>query len=114
MKGQEKMKMRKHTKAAPSPMDKLKRSAAYKLATPTEKLDLLLTLKTFDQLLADGDILDVKGAADKSGYSPKHVHRLCREDRIDHLRRGLVPEEVQFYFLDEQLKGLFSYHKARA
>lgn len=106
---------RKHTtKAALSPIERVKRSLRYKSAMPTEKLEMLLDHKPFEQLLADGDVLDVKGAAAKSGYTAKHVHRLCRENRIDHLSRGVTADEVQFYFLPEQLKGLFRYHQARA
>lgn len=79
-------------------------------------LEEMLEVKTFEQLLKDGDIYDVQGAADKSGYHAKHIHRLCREDRIDHFTRGLPanPDEVQFFFFAWQLKGLFQYKKARA
>lgn len=105
---------RKHTAANTNPIEKLKRSLRYKSALPTEKLEMLLEIKPFEKLLEDGDVLDVKGAAAKSGYTAKHVHRLCRETRIDHLSRGVTPTEVQFYFLPEQLKGLFHYHQARA
>lgn len=81
-----------------------------------DTLEEMLQVKTFEQLLADGDVLDVKGAAAKTGYDIKHVQRLCREDRIDHVTRGMpsAPEEVQFFFLAWQLKGLFQYKKARA
>lgn len=79
-------------------------------------LDEMLMVKTFEQLRKDGDVLDVKGAADKTGYDPKHLQRLCREKMIDHVTRGMPirPKEVQFFFLAWQLKGLFQYKKATA
>jgi len=77
-------------------------------------LEEMLRVKTFEQLLKDGDIYDVRGAADKTGYAPKHVQRLCREERIAHITRGLTENEVQFYFFAWQLKSLFNYKKARA
>lgn len=94
---------RKHTKAP--------NKTGFKKGTTLEEM---LRVKTFAQLLKDGDILDVHGASDQSGYTAKHVHRLCREDRIPHIRRGLTPEEVQFYFYSWQMKDLFTYRKARA
>ncbi len=77
-------------------------------------LDEMLHVKSFEQLLKDGDVLDVRGAAAKTGYTVKHIHRLCRENRIGHVRRGLTSDESQFYFLAWQLKQLFTYQKARA
>lgn len=77
-------------------------------------LDEMLQVKDFEQLLKDGDVYDVKGAAAKSGYDVKHVQRLCRDKRIDHVTRGVTADEVQFFFLAWQLKGLFQYRKARA
>lgn len=86
---------------------------AFKSGTTLEDM---LKVKTFEQLLADGDVLDVQGAARQVGYAPKHIHRLCREHRIDHITRGLPsnPAEVHFFFLAWQLRGLFIYKKARA
>ncbi len=81
---------------------------------PTEKLEAMLKHKTFEQLLAANDILDVQGASQRSGYTPQHVRRLCRENRLDHIRRGLVEEEVHFFFLPEQVKNLFTTRRARA
>lgn len=74
-------------------------------------LEEMLQVKTFDELLKDGDVFNVQGAADKSGYVPKHIHRLCREERIPHITRGVDDKEVQFFFLAWQLKGLFQYKK---
>lgn len=90
------------------------RSNAYKALTPTQKLDVMLAHKSFEQLLKDGDLFDVQGASQRSGYTPQHVRRLCRENRLDHLERGLNDAEVHFYFLPEQLKALFTYKKAKA
>ena len=79
-------------------------------------LDEMLMVKSFDELIKDGDVFDVRGAAAQTGYDPKHVQRLCREKRLDHVTRGLPsnPEEVQFFFLAWQLKGIFTYKRARA
>jgi hypothetical protein len=99
------------TKSAPPQLaafQTLIKSRAYAALTPTQKLDAMLAYKSFEQLLNDGDILDVKGASQRSGYTPQHVRRLCREDRLDHIRRGLVEEEVHFYFLPSQIASLFS------
>lgn len=90
------------------------KSRAYAALTPTQKLDAMLAYKPFEQLLKDGDILDVQGASQRSGYTPQHVRRLCREERLACIPRGLNPEEVQFFFLPEQIKGLFSNRRARA
>lgn len=107
------------TKAAPlsaqaAAFQALLKSRAYAALNPTQKLDAMLAYKTFEQLLKDGDILDVQGASQRSGYTPQHVRRLCREDRLGHIRRGLVEEEVHFYFIPDQIKGLFTTRRARA
>lgn len=81
-----------------------------KLETP---LETMLRSKTFEQLLIDGDIFDVKGASDRSGYTMQHIRRLCREGRLAHINRGLNDEEVQFFFLPEHLTGLFKFQKAQ-
>lgn len=81
-------------------------------------LEEMLSVKSFEELLKDGDIYDIQGASAKSGYTAKHLHRLCREDRIPHIKRGVdlegKPTEVQYFFFAWQMKGLFSYKKARA
>ena len=97
-----------------NPFERMRRSFLYKNAKPTEKLVLLLQFKPFEQLLKDGDLFDVQGASQRSGYTPQHVRRLCREERLDHLTRGLNDAEVHFYFLPEQLEALFTYKKAKA
>lgn len=74
----------------------------------------MLQVKTFGQLLKDGDVFDVQGASDRSGYTPQHIRRLCREKRVDHIDRGPTPDEVVFFFTLEQLNGLFRYQKAKA
>lgn len=94
--------------------DRLLRSFAYKAMEPNKKLVAMLQYKTFDQLLKDGDVFDVQGASDRSGYTPQHIRRLCREKRIAHIDRGPTPEEVVFFFLPEQLTALFRYQKAKA
>jgi hypothetical protein len=100
--------------AANSSFDRLLRSSAYKSLDPHKKLDAMLEHKSFTQLLTDGDIFDVQGASDRSGYTPQHIRRLCREKRIAHIDRGPTPEEVVFFFLPEQLTALFRYQKAKA
>ena len=105
------------TSKAAAPMslfERTTRSSAYKALKPTQKLDVMLAHKPFEQLLKDGDLFDVQGASQRSGYTPQHVRRLCREERLDHLTRGLNNEEVHFYFLPEQLAALFTYKKAKA
>lgn len=99
-----------------TPFDTLLKSAAYKALTPTQKLDAMRVHKSFAELLNDGNIFDVQGASQRSGYTPQHVRRLCREERLGAITRGLpgAPEEVQFFFLPEQLDDLFSYRKAKA
>lgn len=84
--------------------------SGFKMGTGLEEM---LRVKTFDELIKDGDVFDVNGAAAQTGYSPKHIHRLCRERRIGHVCRGLVEKEVQLYFLAWQLRGIFRYKKAR-
>ena len=100
--------------AKQNPFQRLLRSFLYKTSTPDEKLDLMLKFKSFKELLADGNLFDVQGAAARSGYDPQHVRRLCRAGSLDHLTRGLTEAEVQFYFLPEQLRALFTYKKAKA
>ena len=77
-------------------------------------LSEMLQVKTFDQLLKDGDIFDVQGASDRSGYTPQHIRRLCRERRIAHIDRGPTANEVVFFFTAAQLTALFRYQKAKA
>jgi hypothetical protein len=104
------------TTAAPanSPFDRLIRSTAYKAMKPDEKLSAMLKHKTFEQLLKDGDLYDANGAAQRSGYTPQHIRRLCRTPtRLDHLTRG-AGEDAQLYFLPEQLDALFTYKKAKS
>ena len=98
----------------PTLFERTIRSSAYKALKPESKLDVMLAHKPFEQLLKDGDLFDVQGASQRSGYTPQHVRRLCREERLDHLTRGLNDEEVHFFFLPEQLKALFTYKKSRA
>jgi hypothetical protein len=93
------MKM-KHNRALPP------KPGGFKKGTTLEEM---LQVKSFDELLKDGDILDVKGAAAKTGYSYKHLQWLCREDRVPHVRRGVTPEEVQFFFFSWQIRGVFEY-----
>ena len=81
---------------------------------PGTCLDQMLDAKSFEELLADGDIFDVPGAAQRSGYSEQHIRRLCREERIPCIRRGPTPEEIVFYFYPWDLAALFRYQKARA
>ncbi len=81
---------------------------------PGTSLEEMLRVKTFDELLKDGDVFDVQGASDRSGYTPQHIRRLCRENRIAYIERGPTPEEVVFFFTLEQLNGLFRYRKAKA
>lgn len=101
------------TKAALPIFDRLLRSFAYKAMEPNQKLAAMLQYKTFNQLLKDGDVFDVQDASDRSGYTPQHIRRLCREKRIAHIDRGPTPEEVVFFFLPEQLTALFRYQKAK-
>jgi hypothetical protein len=73
------------------------------------RLDVLLKTKSFDRLLADGDIYDVRGASQRSGYTPQHVRRLCKEGRLEHFTRGVNKDEVHYYFFPEYLTALFSF-----
>lgn len=82
---------------------------------PKEKLGKLLEDRSFEQLLKDHELFDVKTAAEKVGYNPKHIHRLCRTGRLGCLTRGLDPDskEVHYFFLPEQLLALFAYRAAQ-
>ena len=50
--------------------------------------EMLASGKSFAELLAAGDILDVPAAAARIGYSEGHVRRLCLEGKLSHFRRG--------------------------
>lgn len=78
--------------------------------TPLEKM---LKTRTFDSLRRGGEILTVRDMADKSGYSPKHIHRLCREGRLSCFHRGVSSQKARLYFLGWQLRELFTYRDAR-
>lgn len=92
----------------------MKNSQPRKRFPPDTSLEQMLQSKSFEQLLADQDVFDVQGASHRSGYTPQHIRRLCHEDRLPHIRRGVNAEVVQYYFLPEQLRALFVYHAARA
>lgn len=103
-----------------TPFEKLLRSTKYKVSTPEQKLELMLEHRTFKELLAQGHVLTVGGFADKTGYTPQHVRVLCREGKIDALKRGygaasaIAQEEFQYFFLPEQVTALFAAQKGRA
>ncbi len=101
------------TNEAASAFEKFLRTAAYKDLLPDAKLTAMLKFKPFDQLLEDGNIFNVEGASQRVGYTTQHVRRLCREDRLPHLTRGLTEAEVHIFFLPEQLDALFTYRKSR-
>lgn len=100
--------------AKPNPFERLLRSTRYKQSTPTEKLELMLKHRTFKELLASGHVLDVQALADKTGYTPQHVRVLCRQEKIDAIKRGYgassaqADEEFQYFFLPEQAASLFA------
>ena len=77
-------------------------------------LEVMLQVKAFNDLITDGDIFTVKGAAKKLGYTPQHIRRLCRQNRLPHIRRGVTENEFHFYFLPEHLTGLFSHVQVSA
>lgn len=113
--GRNKMPMKTASSTALSAaFEHLLRSSAYKAMAPTQKLEAMLEFKSFEELLNEGWILDVQGASQRSGYTPQHVRRLCREERLGCIPRGLNKEEVQFFFLPEQISSLFSNRRPRA
>ena len=78
--------------------------------TQIQAFEKLLETKPFEELLKDGDILDVQGAAARTGYDPQHVRRLCHDGKLPHITRGITSKEVQYYFLPEFLVGIFKVH----
>lgn len=59
----------------------------------------LLKTKTFDQLLKDGIVLDIEGAAVLTGYSVQHMRYLCANRKVEHFTRG----GTQYYFFKDEL-----------
>lgn len=60
--------------------------AGHKIATPT--LDSILATKTLEAAIADGDVLTIRGVAQKYGYHEGHVRKLCGEGKLRHAVRG--------------------------
>lgn len=108
------------TKAAQTPFERLLRSSKYKSLAPTERLDAMLKYRTFKDLLEQKQVLDVQDLADRTGYTPQHVRVLCRQGKIDCIKRGygaqssIADEEFQYFFLPEQAAGLFANQKGKA
>ena len=93
---------------------KIQRSSAYKKSTVADKLNMLLEVMSFEDLLEEGILLDVQGMAAKTGYTPQHIRVLCRQGKLTCIRRGYgaasaqAEEEFQYFFLREQVSALFS------
>jgi hypothetical protein len=103
-----------------NPFEKLLRSTKYKALPPCEKLTAMLSHRTFKDLLEQKHVLDVQDLAARTGYTPQHVRVLCRQGKIDCIKRGYgassaqADEEFQYFFLPEQAAGLFATQKGKA
>lgn len=83
----------------------------FKTGTSLEKM---LEVKPFNQLLEDGDVVDVAAVVARTGYDARHVHRLCREGKMAHVRRGPAVQGTKIYFLAWQLENIFHWNKKQA
>lgn len=101
-------------------LDTLVRSKNYKKLDSEQKLQAMLAFADFKDLLAWGYVLDVQVFAAKTGYTPQHVRVLCRQEKIDCIKRGYgasspqAEEEFQYFFLPEHVAAFFASQKARA
>lgn len=108
------------TKTATTPFERLLRSTKFKVLMPSAKLVEMLKHRTFKELLAQGYVLDALTFAEKIGYSRQHVYVLCREGKIDCIKRGYgaasaqVDEEFQYFFLPEQVGEFFAGQKGKS
>jgi hypothetical protein len=74
-----------------------------------EQLEKMLKRKTFDQLIKDGEILDIETARKKLGYSAWGLRRLCRKGKLEHIVLG-----DRYFFLASQVQGAFKVvHRAQ-
>lgn len=100
--------------------DELTRSMAFKALNPARKLKAMLEFKSFDTLIEHGDLLNAQMFAARTGYTPQHVRRLCREGKISCIKRGYqgkspqADEEFQYFFLPEHVTAFFAAQNARA
>ncbi len=67
-------------------------------------------IKSFEQRIKDGEIFDIDGAADITGYSPRHLSKLCEKKEVPHLRRN----GAGYFFTPEHIEAVFEFVEARA
>ena len=91
----------------PQTLSQLKAHPHYSRLSPVEKLEQMLVFKSFDALLATGEVFDVLAVVDRTGYTRQHIYRLCREGKLECITRGANPEEITYYFLPDQVSALF-------
>lgn len=107
------------TPAKRSPLERLLRTTKYKELNAEQKLAAMLEHNDFKWLLARGLVLDVQAFAAKTGYTPQHVRVLCRQEKIDCIKRGYgasspqAEEEFQYFFLPEHVTAFFASQKAK-
>lgn len=66
-------------------------------------IEALLETRSFQQLLKDGDVLDLDGARKMLGYEANwSVRRLCQQGKLPHFRR-----ERRYFFLASQVAQFF-------
>ncbi len=60
-------------------------------------------VKTFNQKIKDGDLFTLTRAAEITGYSARHLSRLCAAKAVPHTRRL----GGQYLFTLAQIEGVF-------
>lgn len=66
-------------------------------------------IKSFDQRIKDGELFDLDGAADITGYSPRYLSKLCDDKEVPHMRRN----GAGYFFTPEHIEGIFQFVEPR-
>ncbi|MDE2100696.1 MAG: hypothetical protein KGL39_25855 [Patescibacteria group bacterium] len=61
--------------------------------------------KSFEKRLRDGEIFDLRSAADITGYNPRHLSRLCETKKVPHIRRN----GAAYFFTPAQIEKIFEF-----
>jgi len=83
--------------------DRLLGSTRFKNAGIQERISLMLGVKSFGQLLSDGDVMGIETARVRIGYSAWGLRRLCRERKVAYFTRF-----GQYFFLKSQIDSVFA------